>query len=62
MFVQIFKSLKNDMKTYESCEWNADLFKGCKHLNLINEEDFFKLMCENYMYTDNCFYVIRTNK
>ena len=38
------------MKACKSCEQNTNLFKGCKCLDLINEEDPLKLICENCMY------------
>ena len=54
MFIQVFRLLKDSMKVCEFCEQNAGLFKGCKYLNLINEEDFSELICENCVYADNC--------
>ena len=50
------------MKACKSCESGADLFKGCKCLNLINEEDPLKLMCENCVYAEDCFCVIEAGE
>ena len=54
MFVQIFKSFKDDIKACESYKWDTGSFKGCQCLNLINEENFLKLICGNCIYTGNC--------
>ena len=62
MFVQVFRSFKDDMKACKFCEQNADPFKGCKCLNLINEEDSLKLMCGNCMYADDCLCVVRAGE
>ena len=43
------------MKVCKSCEQSAGSFKGCKHLNLIGEEDSPELICENCMYTGDYF-------
>ena len=61
-FIQIFESLKNGTEACESCEWDADLFKGCKHLDLIDEEDSPELMCGNCVYTGDCPCAVRAGE
>ena len=50
------------MEIYKFCEWNTGLFKGCKHLNLINEEDPPELICENCIYAGNYSCVIEADE
>ena len=62
MFIQIFGSLKDDMETCKSYEQNVGSFKGCKHLNLIGEEDPSELMYENCVYADDCSCVVEADE
>ena len=62
MFVQMFGFLKKSAEVCKSCEWGADLFKGCKHLDSVNKQDSSEVQCRNCVYTGDHLCTVRDDE
>ena len=60
--MQMFRSLKKDAETCKFCEQNADSFKGYKHLNSVDKQDFSEIQCKNCTYISNYLCAVENNE